>query len=112
MTHCFIYTNGTYGPWLAESYSVDQADLLPALKGWFFQPLTGGSLVPPIYSGLYLSFEGQSSPRSQSSRASTYHPYRLISLSHPRPKGARLSGCNIVPLDLLYTPQSLWGCFS
>jgi hypothetical protein len=36
------------------------ADLLPALKGEGSPcPFVGGSLVPPIYSGLHLSFGGQ-----------------------------------------------------
>jgi AAA+ ATPase superfamily predicted ATPase len=45
---------------VSESIIVETllADLLPALKGRGF-PL-GGSLVPRIYSGLHLSFAGQS----------------------------------------------------
>jgi hypothetical protein len=39
----------------------NMSDLLPALKGQRFpRPFVGGSSVPPIYSGLHLSFGGQS----------------------------------------------------
>jgi len=33
-----------------------RSDLLLTLKGGGSPPLIGGSLVPPIYSGLHLSF--------------------------------------------------------
>jgi len=99
----------------AEARLIDLSDLLPALKGWFSQPLTGGSLVPPICSGLHLSFGGllggQNSPRSPSSWAPKPILTRLISLSHPRPKGR---GFQVVtsPLSFGTRLTTLGGCSS
>jgi len=44
---------------LASNKVEGYADLLPALKGRGSRPLTGGSSISPIYSGLHLSFGGQ-----------------------------------------------------
>ena len=67
-----------------------ESDLLPVLKGWFSSPLQAVHQFSPSIR-LHLSFEGCEEARAP---PGAHHPglqsiilTRLVSLSHPRPKG-------------------------
>jgi len=74
----------------AEARLIDLSDLLPALKGYFSSPLQAVHRFPPsvrVYICHLGGSRGAELPQEPIIPGSKAILTRLISLSHPRPKG-------------------------